>query len=65
MSINGFEDFYTFGEEFQKRVPVITFVEFVKREGGADGILKLNEQESKRMLQVATYCENRRKSESS
>lgn len=62
-SINGFDGFYSFGDEFQKRVPVLTFAEFVKREGGPDGILKLNELESKRLTQLATFCENRRKSE--
>eukprot|EP00804_Cyclotella_cryptica_P030282 CCRYP_019226-RC/>CCRYP_019226-RC protein AED:0.25 eAED:0.25 QI:120/1/1/1/0.76/0.66/18/2265/1695 len=61
-SINGFEQFYSFGEEFQKRVPVLTFAEFVKREGGPDGILKLNNEESKRLLELASFCENRRRS---
>lgn len=63
MSVNGFDQFYSFDDEFQKRVPVITFAEFIKREGGSDGILKLDEKEIKRLTQLAAYCENRRKSE--
>ena len=62
-SINGYDEFYSFGEEFQKRVPVISFAEFIKREGGPEGILKLNDKETTRLTELAAYCENRKKSE--
>lgn len=62
-NVNGYDEFYSFGEEFQKRVPVVSFAEFIKRESGPGGILKLSEEENKRLTQLATYCENRKKSE--
>lgn len=44
-------------------MPVISFAEFIKREGGAGGILKLSDKQMKRMEQLASFCENRQKSE--
>lgn len=41
---------------------MLTFTEFIKREGSVDGLLKLEAEESKRLLKLASFCENRRKS---
>ena len=61
----GFADFFPLhAAEFQKRVPIITMEEFLKREGGADGRLPIPEANRDVVLNAASHCEKREKSES-
>ena len=59
-----FELFYSFHtEEFKKRVKVITMKEFIEREGRQNGLVPLDDKDYKRVLELASQCQNRRKSE--
>lgn len=60
----GFESFYSFSSpQFKSVVEVITMKEFIDREGGKDGVAKINQQDTERLHQLTTFCENRRKSD--
>jgi hypothetical protein len=60
----GFADFFPLhSAEFQKRVPVITMEELLKREGGKDGRLPIAEANKDVVLNAASHCEKREKSE--
>ena len=59
----GFEKFYNFDSpEFRRNVEVISMAEFIEREGGENGLLKLGD-EIERLLQLSNFCENRKKSD--
>ncbi len=63
MRSSSFEQFYSFhGEEFKKRVNVISIKEFIEREGQQNGLVTLNDKDYKRVFELASHCENRRKS---
>eukprot|EP00986_Skeletonema_menzelii_P015195 scaffold11248_cov145-Skeletonema_menzelii.AAC.3 len=60
----GFEDFYSFSSlQFRKNVEVITMTEFIRLEGSEDGVAKINKENLARLMQLAQFCENRRKSD--
>lgn len=50
------------GDEFRKRVKVITMEEFIKREGGPDGRLPVPEDRRKSISASADHCERMVKS---
>jgi len=59
-----FDKFYSFQtDDFKKRLPVISMKEFIEREGGPKGLLQLGDNEYKTLLDLASFCEHRRKSE--
>jgi hypothetical protein len=63
-TIDSFEQFYSFqDEEFKKRISVITMREFVEREANENGLVSLDENARKRVLELSQFCENRKKSE--
>jgi hypothetical protein len=54
----GFADFFPLHTaEFQKRVKIITMEEFVKREGGPDGVAPIPEAMRKGVLASAEHCD--------
>ena len=62
-TVSTFEEFYSFhGDEFKKRLSVISMKEFVERECGKNGLAALNNKDYARVLKLANFCENRRKS---
>ncbi len=63
-TIDSFEQFYSFqDEEFKKRISVITMREFVEREANENGLVSLDENTRKRVLELSQFCQNRKKSE--
>jgi len=70
-SVDSFDHFYSLqSEEFKKRVPIISMKEFIEREGRQDGLLSgkadktaLDDNDKKRILELAGSCQNRRKSD--
>ncbi|KAL7431266.1 hypothetical protein ACHAXM_003999 [Skeletonema potamos] len=60
----GFETFYSFSSaQFRRNVEVITMPEFIEREGGENGVAKINKDDLARLQQLTGYCENRRRSD--
>ena len=60
----GFADFFPLHTaEFQKRVPVITMEEFVRREGGKNGRLPVPDKNRTTVQNAASYCVKMKKSE--
>jgi len=60
----GFEMFYSFSSpQFRSNVEVITMTEFIEREGGENGVAKINKDDLTRLQQLADFCENRRRSD--
>jgi hypothetical protein len=60
----GFDSFYSFSSpQFRRNVEVITMKEFIESEGGENGAAKTNKDDLERLLQLAQFCENRRKSD--
>lgn len=62
----GFADFFPLQTaEFQKRLTIISFEEFIRREGGKDGRVPIPEDKRLAVTSAAQSCENRKKSEKS
>jgi hypothetical protein len=60
----GFADFFPLDTtEFQKRVPIITMEEFVRREGGKNGRLPVPEKNRTIVEKASSYCIKMKKSE--
>lgn len=62
-SVDSLEQFYSFsGDEFKKRVRVISMSEFIIEARGK-GVVSLDDKDYARVTDLASQCENRRKSE--
>jgi hypothetical protein len=63
-TLDSFEQFYSFqDEEFKKRISVISMKEFIELEAKGSGLVSLDENTYKRVLELSQFCENRKKSE--
>ena len=60
----GFADFYPlWTDEFQKRVPVISMEEFLKREGGSGGKAEIPQEMRVEIMRRGEHCNKMKKSE--
>ena len=63
-TLDSFEQFYSLqGEEFKKRISVISMREFIDLEARQNGLVALDKDNYKRVSALSQYCENRKKSE--
>lgn len=61
----GFADFFNLDTpEFAKRMKIISFEEFVKQEGGADGSVPITESMRDNVMNSASHCDKRKASSS-
>ena len=58
----GFADFFPIHtEKFYRRVPVISTAEFLRREGGPDGVIPIPDEKREAILKVQSECVRRSK----
>ncbi|KAL7551192.1 hypothetical protein ACHAWF_014388 [Thalassiosira exigua] len=63
-TVDGLDEFYSFQSDgFKRKVEVISMKEFIERECKKGGLAELPDKDYERVSQLASFCQNRRKSD--